>query len=124
MRESAMKLPGPDHPITIARNGQRVRVSFAGKVIADTTRALSLQEASYPAVNYIPRADVDMTALSRTAHHTQCPYKGEASYFSIAVGGKHAENAVWSYEEPYPAMAEIKEHLAFYPDRVDKIEQS
>jgi uncharacterized protein (DUF427 family) len=118
-----MKLPGPDHPITITRNTKRVRVSFAGKVIADTTRALSLQEADYPPVNYITRADVDMAALSRTAHHTHCPYKGEASYFMLAAGGKTAANAVWSYEAPYPAMAEIKEHLAFYPDRVDRIEE-
>jgi uncharacterized protein (DUF427 family) len=118
-----MKLPGPDHPITVARNARRVRVRFAGKVIADTTRALSLQEASYPAVNYIPRADVDMAALNRTSHHTHCPYKGEASYFSISAGGREANNAVWSYEQPFPAMAEIKELLAFYPDRVDGIDE-
>jgi len=118
-----MKLPGPDHPITIARNGNRVRVSFGGKVIADTTRALVLKEASYPPVNYIPRADVDMSALARTDHRTHCPYKGDASYFTISAGGKNAANAVWSYEAPYPAMAEIKEHLAFYPDRVDGIEE-
>jgi uncharacterized protein (DUF427 family) len=118
-----MKLPGPDHPITIARNANRVRVRFAGKVIADTTRALSLQEASYPAVNYIPRADVDMAALTRTGHHTHCPYKGDASYFTISAGGRDSGNAVWSYEQPFPAMAEIKEHLAFYPDRVDAIEE-
>ena len=118
-----MKLPGPDHPITIARNGKRVRVSFGGKVIADTTRALTLQEASYPPVNYIPRADVDMAALTPTAHASHCPYKGDASYFTISAGGRNAANAVWSYEQPYPAMAEIKDHLAFYPNRVDKIEE-
>ncbi|HZQ13941.1 MAG TPA: DUF427 domain-containing protein [Pseudolabrys sp.] len=118
-----MKLPGPDHPITIARNGKRVRVSFAGKVIADTSRALVLQEADYPAVNYIPRQDVDMSLLERTAHASHCPYKGDASYFTIAVDGRAADNAVWSYEEPYPAMAAIKGHLAFYPNRVDKIEE-
>ena len=121
---TAMKLPGPDHPITIARNNKRVRVTFTGKVIADSTRALSLKEASYPAVNYIPRADADMGALTRTAHHTHCPYKGEASYFTIAAGGRHADNAVWSYEQPFPAMAEIKDYLAFYPSRVDNIEES
>jgi uncharacterized protein (DUF427 family) len=119
-----MKLPGPDHPITIARNSKRVRVTFAGKVIADTTRALSLKEASYRVVNYVPRADADMSALTRTDHHSHCPYKGEASYFSIAVDGRHADNAVWSYEQPFPAVAEIKDYLAFYPDRVDKIEES
>ena len=119
-----MKLPGPDHPITITKNGKRVRVSFAGKTIADTTRALALQEADYPVVNYIPRADVDMSALTRTPHASHCPYKGDASYFTVSVDGKSAENAVWSYEQPYPAMAEIKEYVAFYPKRVDKIEES
>ena len=117
-----MKLPGPDHPITIARNGGRVRVSFAGKTIAETANALTLKEASYPPVFYIPRADADMSALTPTAHHTHCPYKGDASYFTIAVGGRTAENAVWSYEQPFPAVAEIKEYLAFYPNRVDKID--
>ena len=119
-----MKLPGPDHPITIARNAKRVRVRFAGKVIADTTRALSLQEARYPVVNYIPRADVDMAALTRTGHHTHCPYKGDASYFTVAAGGKSADNAVWSYETPFPAMAQIRGYVAFYPDRVDSIDES
>lgn len=119
-----MRLPGPDHPITITRNGKRVRVTFAGKVIADTARALTLKEASYPAVNYIPRADADMDAFTRTDHASHCPYKGDASYFTIVVDGRRAENAVWSYEQPFPAMDEIKEYLAFYPDRVDKIEES
>jgi len=119
-----MKLPGPDHPITIARNGGRVRVSFAGKTIAETANALTLKEASYPPVFYIPRADADMSALTPTAHHTHCPYRGDASYFTITVGGRTAENAVWSYEQPFPAVAEIKEHLAFYPNRVDKIEEN
>jgi uncharacterized protein (DUF427 family) len=118
-----MKLPGPDHPIAIARNVKRVRVSFAGKVIADSTHALTLQEASYPPVNYIPRADVDMAALTPTAHASHCPYKGDASYFTISANGKTADNAVWSYEQPYPAMAAIKDHVAFYPNRVDKIEE-
>jgi uncharacterized protein (DUF427 family) len=119
-----MKLPGPDHPIAIARNGKRVRVSFAGTAIADSTRALKLTEAGYAPVNYIPRADVDMGALARSDHRSYCPYKGDASYFTIAAGGRTAENAVWSYEQPYPAMAEIEGYLAFYPSRVDKIEES
>ena len=118
-----MKLPGPDHPITITRNSKRVRVSFAGRVIADTKNALTLKEASYKPALYIPRADTEMTLLATTDHRTHCPYKGSASYFTISVDGRSAENAVWSYEQPYPAMAEIKEHLAFYPDRVDKIEE-
>jgi uncharacterized protein (DUF427 family) len=118
-----MKLPSPDHPITIARNTKRVRVTFAGHVIADTTRALMLTEASYKPVQYIPRADADMSLLARTDHHTHCPYKGHASYFTIEAGGRSAENSVWSYEQPFPAMAEIREYLAFYPNRVDKIEE-
>ena len=119
-----MKPPGPDHPITIARNPKRVRITFAGQVIADTTQALSLKEASYAAVQYIPRADVAMDLLKPTTHASHCPYKGDASYFSVAANGKTAENAVWSYERPFPAMADIAGYLAFYPNRVDKIEES
>jgi uncharacterized protein (DUF427 family) len=119
-----MKEPGPDHPITVKPNPNRVRVHFNGKVVADSARALSLKEASYPPVLYIPRADADMSAFARTDHHTHCPYKGEASYFSLEVDGKRAVNAVWSYEQPFPAVDSIKEHLAFYPDRVDQIEES
>ncbi|WP_043342851.1 DUF427 domain-containing protein [Belnapia moabensis] len=117
-----MKLPGPDHPITITPTPRRVRVLFNGEVVAETTRALTLQEASYPAVQYIPREDARMALLARTPRSTHCPYKGDASYFTIAAGGRQAENAVWSYESAYPAMAEIEGHLAFYPDRVDAIE--
>lgn len=113
-----MKLPGPDHPITITPTSQRLRVRFAGHVIADTTRALTMKEASYPPVYYIPRADTDMSLLQATEHATYCPYKGDASYFSIGAGGEVAENAVWSYEKPFPAMAEITDRLAFYPNKV------
>jgi uncharacterized protein (DUF427 family) len=118
-----MKIPGPDHPITIEPNPRRVRVTFAGRIVADTRRALSLREADYPVVQYIPRADVDMTLLERTAHASHCPYKGDASYLSLRVDGRVSENAAWSYEEPYPAMAEIRECLAFYPNRVDGVEE-
>jgi uncharacterized protein (DUF427 family) len=113
-----MKLPGPDHPITITANPRRVRVSAGGMVIADTTRALTLKEASYPAVQYVPRADADMALLARTDRTTHCPYKGDASYFSINANGKTLENSIWTYETPFPAMAEISGHLAFYPDKV------
>ncbi len=118
-----MKIPGPDHPITITANPRRIRVSFGGRVVAETTRALTLKEASYPAVQYVPREDAEMSLFARTDHGTHCPYKGDASYYSLKVDGRTAENAVWSYEEPYPAMAEIKGYLAFYPNRVDKIEE-
>lgn len=116
-----MKQPGPDHPIAISQNGGRVRVIFAGQTIADTTRALALKEARYPSVYYIPREDTDMALLKRTAHASHCPYKGDASYFTITAGGRTAANAVWSYEAPFPAVAAIKEYLAFYPNRVDEI---
>jgi uncharacterized protein (DUF427 family) len=119
-----MKLPGPDHPITITPNTKRVRVIVGGQTIADTTHALQLQEASYLAVLYIPRADARMDLFTKTSNASHCPYKGDASYYSVAAGGKTAENAVWSYETPFPAMAEIKEYLAFYPNRVDAIEES
>ncbi|HEX4196445.1 MAG TPA: DUF427 domain-containing protein [Caulobacteraceae bacterium] len=113
-----MKLPGPDHPITVAFNPKRVQVEYNGHVIVDTRRALTLRESTYPAVQYIPREDADMAYMTRTEHHTHCPYKGEASYYTILMDGNFADNAVWSYEDPYPAMAEIKDYLAFYPNKV------
>ena len=118
-----VKQPGPDHPITIAPNGKRVRVTFAGRVVADTTRALTLRETTYKPVYYIPREDADMTVFERTEHHTYCPYKGDAAYYSIKIGDKTAENAIWTYEQAYPAVAGIEGHLAFYPNRVDAIEE-
>jgi uncharacterized protein (DUF427 family) len=117
-----MKIPGPDHPITISPNPKRVRVSADGVVIAETTHALTLKEASYPAVQYVPRADTKMDLLSRTDRVTHCPYKGDANYFSVSAGGKVLENSIWTYETPFPAMTEITGHLAFYPDKV-KIEE-
>ncbi|MCK1512143.1 DUF427 domain-containing protein [Bradyrhizobium sp. 190] len=113
-----MKLPGPDHPITITANPKRVRVSADGVVIADTTHALTLKEASYPAVQYVPREDANMALLARTERTTHCPYKGDANYFSINANGRRIENSIWTYETPFPAMAEIAGHLAFYPDKV------
>lgn len=113
-----MKTPGPHHPITIEPAPGRIRVSAGGVVIADTTHALTLREASYPAVYYIPRADADPARLERTDRVTHCPYKGDASYFSIRTDAGTLDNAIWSYETPYPAMSAIAGHLAFYPDKV------
>jgi uncharacterized protein (DUF427 family) len=117
-----IKIPGPNHPISIERDTDRVVVSVAGRVIADTRAALTLSEAHYPAVHYIPRKDVDMTLLVRSDRTTYCPYKGDAAYFSIPAGGERSIDAVWTYETPYAAVAGIKDHLAFYPDRVDTIQ--
>lgn len=122
MADKPVKTPGPDHPITVKPHVGRVRVTVGGRKIADTSAALELKEASYPAVFYIPRHDADMSLLERTDHSTYCPYKGEASYYSIPGGGARSVNAVWSYEHPHEAMKQIKDYLAFYPDRVDSIE--
>lgn len=119
MSSKPVKIPGPDHPITIERNPSRVVVSVGGKIVADTLRALTLREANYPAVQYVPREDVAMGLLERTDHLTYCPYKGDCNYFSIPSGGERSINAVWTYEAPYAAVAEIRDYLAFYPDRVD-----
>lgn len=123
MSDKPVKIPGPDHPITVDPHPGRVTVSVAGRVVADTTRALSLREASYPPVLYVPRVDVDMSMLVRTDHATYCPYKGDCSYYSIPAGGARSVNAAWSYEHPHPAMVRIQDYLAFYPDRVDTIGQ-
>jgi uncharacterized protein (DUF427 family) len=121
MKEKQIKVPDPNHPISIERNPARLVVSVADRVIADTRNALTLREADYPAVEYIPREDVDLSELKRTDHATYCPYKGDCSYYSIPAGGTKSINAVWTYENPYPAVAQIKGHVAFYPDRVDDI---
>jgi|SRR6266480_1992999 uncharacterized protein (DUF427 family) len=118
-----IKIPGPDHPMAIERNPNRVVVRVAGRVVADTSEALTLREASYPAVQYVPRKDVNMMLLERTEHATYCPYKGDCAYFSIPLGGDRSTNAVWTYEAPYEAVSPIRDHLAFYPDRVDAIEE-
>jgi uncharacterized protein (DUF427 family) len=109
----------PDRPISIEHNPKRVKVRFNGQQIASTTRALTLREGNYPPVQYIPRQDVDMSLLTRTAHTTHCPYKGDASYYSVQVGAREAANAVWTYEAPFPKVEAIKAYLAFYPDRVE-----
>ena len=121
MTAKPIKVPGPDHPISIEANPSRVVVSVAGRTVADTRDALTLREAGYAAVQYIPRKDVDMSLLERTTRATYCPYKGDCTYYSIPLGGERSVNAVWTYEAPYAAVAQIKDHVAFYPDRVDAI---
>ncbi|HET6553266.1 MAG TPA: DUF427 domain-containing protein [Dyella sp.] len=115
------RIPGPDHPIEITPDPSHIVVRIAGQVVADTRSALTLREASYPPVHYIPRSDVNMALLERTDHQTYCPYKGECAYYSIPLGGDRAANAVWTYEHPYEAVAAIAGHLAFYATRVDEI---
>jgi uncharacterized protein (DUF427 family) len=110
-----------DHRITMKPAGVRVRVRFKGEVIADSRDAIALEEGQYPPVYYLPRKDVKMQGLTRTTHSTHCPFKGDASYFSLVNG---PENAVWSYEQPYDETAAIKGMVAFYPDKVDAIDLS
>jgi len=117
-----IKIPGPDHPITISSVEGNVRVTVAGKIVAESARALRLEEKGYPPVYYLPRDDADMSLLVRTTHYTYCPYKGDCTYYGIPIGGEKSKYAVWTYEKPYEAVASIREHLAFYPSRVDAIE--
>lgn len=113
--------PSPAHPIDIERAGRRVTVQVDGRVIAQTENALELREAKYPPVLYIPRADVDMAGLERSDHTSYCPFKGDANYYNVLALGERGRNGVWTYETPYEAVAAIKEHLAFYRDRVEII---
>ena len=117
-----IRIPGPDHPITTSPTQGRVRVTVTGRIVAESTRALRTEEKGYPPVYYLPRDHVDMSLLVRTKHYTYCPYKGDCTYYSIPIGGTKSEYAVWTYERPYEAVAIIREHLAFYPSRVDAIE--
>jgi len=123
MTAKPIKQPGPDHPISIEPSQSHVVVTVAGQVIADSRNALMLREGNYPVALYIPRKDVQMSMLERSTHRTYCPYKGDCAYYSIPAGGERSANAVWTYEAPYEAVAVIKDHLAFYPDRVDAIEE-
>lgn len=117
----AQQDPNRGHSITIEPSTERVKVLFNGEIIADSPRALLLREGRLPPVYYFPRQDVRLDRLQRTTHSTHCPFKGDASYWTLSVGGKRAENAVWSYENPLPGVARIQRHMAFYPDRVDAI---
>jgi uncharacterized protein (DUF427 family) len=118
-----IKTPGPDHPITVEQNPARVVVRVGDKVVADTTAALALREADYPAAQYVPLADVDQTLLKDSETSTYCPYKGDASYYTLVVGGDELTDAIWTYREPYPAVAEIAGHVAFYPNKVTITEE-
>jgi uncharacterized protein (DUF427 family) len=117
-----IKIPGPEHPITISPAEGKVRVTVAGRIVAESTQALRLEEKGYPPVYYLPRDDAEMSLLVRTKQYSYCPYKGDCTYYSIPIGGEKSEYAVWTYEKAYEAVAEIRDYLAFYPLRVDAIE--
>ena len=123
MTDKRILTPGPNHPITIEQTAGRVVVTVAGQTVADTQSALTLREAAYPPVYYIPRSDVEMSLLERSDTSSYCPYKGDATYFNVVIGGDRRADAIWTYENAYAAVAGIGEYLAFYPDRVDSIAQ-
>ena len=114
-----VKIPGPEHPITIEPNPARVIVSVDGREVADTREALTLREASYNPVQYVPLGDVNMKLLTPSDHESYCPFKGDASYYSVPSAGERGLNLVWEYREPYDAVAQIRGHVAFYADRAD-----
>lgn len=129
MSTREIKIPGPDHPITVEKTGSRVMARVGGRVVADTTRALTLQESTYPAVQYIPLEDVDQALLAPSDTLTYCPYKGDASYYSIVLpetdgSAVDLTDAVWTYREPYDAVSPIANHVAFYPDRVEVVAEA
>jgi len=113
-----IKTPGPDHPITVEKNPERVVVRVGDQVVADTTAALVLRESTYPAVQYVPLADVNPAFLKETETSTYCPFKGDASYYTLVAGEGESVDAIWTYREPHPAVAEIANHVAFYPNKV------
>lgn len=121
MTDKKVLVPGPDHPISLEPTGSRVTVTLGGRVIVDTEAALTLREASYPPAQYVPLADVDPAVLRPSDHTTYCPYKGDATYYSLQVGDDVAPAAVWTYVAPHDSVAAVKDHVAFYPDRVDSI---
>lgn len=118
MTEKLVLVPGPDHPITVTPAPATVTVSFGDRIIAKTDDALVLQESTYPAVYYIPLDSVDPDVLEPSTHRSYCPYKGDASYYSLRDADTFSENAVWSYVTPYDAVSQIAGHVAFYPDKV------
>ena len=122
MAERKVLIPDARHPIVVEPHPARIEVGIGETILADTRAALALREATYPAVLYIPRADVDMAQLEPSSHASYCPYKGDAGYFDLPALGDTGANAVWTYETPYDAVADIAGHVAFYPDRVTIIE--
>ncbi len=121
MAERPIKIPGPGHPIDIEKPGKTWRAVHRGQIIAESSNVLVMREASYPPVAYFPRDDVNMDMLTSTEHHTYCPFKGEAGYFSVRAGGESEKNAVWTYENPHPAVEEIRCRLAFYASKLDSV---
>jgi len=115
-----VKIPDATHPITVSPTGTRVTVRVGDVTIAESDNALSLAESSMPVVQYIPIGDVDQSLLRRTDTQTYCPYKGDASYYSVLLpDGQTETDLIWTYEQPYEAVAQIAGHVAFYQNRAE-----
>jgi uncharacterized protein (DUF427 family) len=112
-----IRKPNADHPLVITPTGRRVTVHVNGEMVADTFQALTVQEANYPEVQYIPFSDLVEQLLVRTDTSTYCPYKGDASYYSVKTDDAMVEDVIWTYERPHAAASAIAGHVAFYPDR-------
>jgi uncharacterized protein (DUF427 family) len=121
MTERPVLQPTADHPITVEPTGKHVTVRVRGEVVAETDAALTLQESTYPAVQYIPLSDVVGTTLSRSESTTYCPYKGEANYYHVTAAGDTVDDVIWTYETPYPAVGAIAGHVAFYANKADVV---
>jgi uncharacterized protein (DUF427 family) len=119
MTERPVLEPTAEHPITVTPTGRHVVVKVNGEVVAETDDALTLQESTYPAVQYVPLADVTPSALSPSVTTTYCPYKGEANYYHVSAAGDTVDDAIWTYEQPYPAVGAIAGHVAFYATKAD-----
>jgi uncharacterized protein (DUF427 family) len=121
MTERTVLQPTAEHPITVKPTGKHVTVRVNGEVVAETDAALTLQESTYPAVQYVPMADVIGSALHRSDTTTYCPFKGDANYYHVTAGGDTVEDVIWTYEQPYPAVGDIAGHVAFYADKADVV---
>ena len=120
MSDKPVREPSPDHPITVEPTGRHVTVRVNGEVVAESDNALTLQESTYPAVQYLPLDDVVQSVLSSSDTTTYCPYKGDATYFNVTTAsGDTVDDAIWTYASPYPAVATIAGHVAFYPDKAE-----
>jgi uncharacterized protein (DUF427 family) len=119
MSQPEVRQPTAEHPITVTPTEGHVTVRVRGQVVAETDAALSLRESTYPVVQYVPIDAVDASALRRSDTTTYCPYKGEANYYHLGIGDETIDDAIWTYEQPYPAVAQIAGHVAFYPDKAD-----
>ncbi|MFF8814489.1 DUF427 domain-containing protein [Streptomyces pactum] len=110
---------GRAHRVRVVPGTEHVRVEIAGRLVAESVRPLLVYETGLPVRYYLPAQDVDLSLFEPTTTHTVCPYKGTASYWSYTGGGEVRPDVVWSYRDPIPAVAALKDHLSFYDTVAD-----